>query len=192
MSDEEDRPQQTTERNKTLTGGLFRRWLRRWQATDSSSSPTLPPDPADLLGQSNPHWAGNINVLIGHTAVERHRAAALKIYAGRTNVAALFVGDGRVDQYRFELSGQGAEWNTRLTDFRELPNLRRRGPIHELKLGSWLSVPRRYSIAVLIEPPDYVAAGELKVHVTRKSTGETAIVEFSLDPKAQGPGCYAL
>ena len=77
-----------------------------------------------------------------------------------------------------------------LTDFRELPNLRRRGPIHELKLGSWLSVPRRYSIAVLIEPPDYVAAGELKVHVTRKSTGETAIVEFSLDPKAQGPGCY--
>ena len=39
-------------------------------------------------------------------------------------------------------------------------------------------------------PPVDCPAGNLEVHVTRRSFGKTAIVEFNLDPDAQGVGCY--
>ncbi len=192
MSDDDSRGRQQADQSEAATGGLLSRWLSRRSAATTSPSPALPPDPADLLGRANPHWAGNINVLIGRKAVERHRAQALRIYPGRANVAMLVVGDSRPDEYSFELHGEGAKWNACLA--RKDLQVRRRGPSpdHELELGAWHMVGDRLIVFVIIEPPEWCAAGELDVHVTRKSTGETAIVEFSLDPAAKGPGCYTL
>ena len=47
----------------------------RQPATNKSSpaAAPMPPGLLDLLLQETPHWAGNINVLVGSTDVERHR-----------------------------------------------------------------------------------------------------------------------
>jgi hypothetical protein len=45
-------------------------------------------------------------------------------------------------------------------------------------------------VMLATHPPVNCQAGNLEVHVTRKSSGKTAIVEFDLDPSAQGTGCY--
>jgi hypothetical protein len=41
-------------------------------------------------------------------------------------------------------------------------------------------------------PPADCTAAALEVHVTQRSTGQSAVVEFSLDPNAAGPGCYVV
>jgi hypothetical protein len=43
-----------------------------------------------------------------------------------------------------------------------------------------------------VQPPADCQAGKLEVHVTRRSCGKQAIVEFDLDPTAQGSGCYTV
>jgi hypothetical protein len=192
MSDEDDRHQPSENQHELRQRSRLRRWLSRWQASTSSSLPALPPDPADLLGRPNQHWAGNINVLIGRTAVERHQAQALRIYPGCTNVAMMFVGEARRDRYLFDLKGSGVGWNARLTQLNGMINRRSCDKDKELKLKSWHRFSGPFPVCVSIEPPKSCDAGELEVHVTRKSTGETAIVEFSLDPKARGPGCYTM
>jgi hypothetical protein len=166
-----------------------RPWLDQ-RARGNSSTPELPPDPADLLGRPNLHWAGNINVLVGREAVERHVAQALRIYPGRRNVAMMIVGDGRRDAYRFELRGLGANWTAFLSRSYDLSKSPGECPEYEIELGTWHQVSRPLCAMLNIQPPEDCVAGELEVHVTRKSSGESAIVEFSLDPQAQGPGCF--
>ncbi len=41
-------------------------------------------------------------------------------------------------------------------------------------------------------PPEGCRQGNVEVHVTQRSTGKTAIVEFSFDAAAAGPGCYVV
>jgi hypothetical protein len=43
-----------------------------------------------------------------------------------------------------------------------------------------------------LRPPKDAGAGAFAVHVTQRSTGQEAVVEFSLDPAAAGPGCYTV
>src|SRR5437867_1593583 len=58
----------------------------------------------DLLLQETPHWAENVNVLVGNTDAERHRARALRVYPGRLNMAWFVVGAGGApDAYSFRL-----------------------------------------------------------------------------------------
>jgi len=147
----------------------------------------------DLLARGNFYWAGNLNVFVGYKAVERHLARALRIYPGRTNLALFCVGSGR-DAYRFQLETNGQHWDAAIYDMSRARSLRiDRGQGRLVRFSEWVEVSRRAAFMVLAmcPPPDAVQA-ELSVHVTQRSTMKEAVVEFSLDARAAGPGCYAV
>lgn len=149
----------------------------------------LPPDPLALLGREGTYWAGNINVFIGGRAVERHRAEALRIYPGRKNNALFSVGSGR-DAYAFQFRGPGAAWNpTLLLADPSPPDFSGDNRIYA---GMWVEVQETALVQLSVVPPEGCEQGELHVHVTQRSTGKEAVVEFSLDPHAAGPGCYVI
>jgi hypothetical protein len=178
-------------------GGLFRNWsllrrLRRVAGGQPARSPSLPPDPLELLGRRNPHWAGNLNVFIGRRSVERHLARALRIYPGRTNLAMFIVGSGP-DAYAFELRGDGAAWEAALYDKSFGSSLLvNHGTDHRIRPSEWVPTHGRQLMILAVCPPEGCQRGTLEVHVTQQSTGKTAVVEFSLDPEAAGPGCYVV
>jgi hypothetical protein len=154
--------------------------------------PTLPDDPMDLLMRPNVHWAGNINVLIGRQAVERHLAQALRVYAGHTNLAVFFVGD-RSDEYQFDLTGSGAAWNAKLFDCTGLPSLLSATTCAKpIQPSKWTWLDSRHLILLALSPSANCAAGTVNIHVRQRSTNRDAVVEFSLDPTAAGPGCYTI
>jgi hypothetical protein len=153
--------------------------------------PALPADLFRLLGLGSAYWAGNLNIFIGGQAVERHMAQALRVYPARVNLAMFIVGSGR-DAYSFELKGEAAEWDAALR-FMEGPlagmDLSRNPVVPQ---GEWVEV-RGYTMVLLaLVPPEGCAQGTAEVHVVQRSTGQEAVVEFSLDPEAAGPGCYTL
>jgi hypothetical protein len=155
----------------------------------------LPADPFELLGHANPHWAGNLNVFVGERAVERHLAQGLRVYQGRVNTAFFMVGSGR-DAYAFELAGAGAHWDAAL--YHTLA----RGTLGQLMLHldeidrvddrEWVEIERQAFLLLAVRPPNGCGLGSLEVHVTQRSTGRTALVEFSLDPGFAGPGCFVV
>lgn len=154
------------------------------------TSRRLPPDPLDFLGRGGVYWAGNINVFIGDQAVERHRAEALRIYPGRKNMALFFVGS-RPDGYMFQFSGVGATWSPALS----LIHVWHADSFSSgiwIEPGRWVTLPSTALATLDIFPPRGCQQGELYVHVIQGSTGKEAVVEFSLDPRAQGPGCYVV
>jgi hypothetical protein len=152
----------------------------------------FPADLMDLVGLANFHWAGNLNVFIGSKAVERHMAQALRIYPGRVNMAMFVVGCGR-DAYRFHVIGECEDWDVRLfdgTDGRSCTlDVSRVPPVVE---GEWLEAPGQRLMMMALCPPQTCSRGTVEVHVAQRSSGKTAVVEFSLDPKAAGPGCYVV
>ncbi len=153
--------------------------------------PVLPDDPLQLIGSQSSHWAGNINVLIGRHATERHMAQALRIYPGLSNLAIFAVGD-RPDDYKFEFSGAGGAWKAALYKTMQVPAiLQGRRPELLLPTGQWTFLQPYSFLLLAICPPRDCEAGTLNVHVRQRSTDREAIVEFSLDPNAAGPGCYA-
>src|SRR5262245_8682132 len=159
---------------------------------NEQSQPTLPDDPHELLMRPNIHWAGNINVLIGQQAVERHLAQALRIYPGHTNLALFFVGHGR-DEYQFDLTGTGAAWEAVLFNCNSLPNFAAARSLGQpIPRSKWIRLDGRQMILLALCPPANCAAGSVNIHVCQRSTNRDAIVEFSLDPNAAGAGCYAV
>jgi hypothetical protein len=153
--------------------------------------PVLPADLMDLLGRGGAHWAGNLNIFIGGRAVERHMAQALRVYPGRVNLAMFIVGSGR-DAYAFELRGPAADWGAALYSMNggvSLTDLRAASSVPQ---GQWVEVMRQSMMMLALQPPRGCPAGAVEVHVEQRSTGQQAVVEFSLDPAAAGPGCYTL
>jgi hypothetical protein len=156
-----------------------------------TGQPVLPADLMGLLGRGGAHWAGNLNIFIGGRAVERHMAQALRVYPGRVNLAMFVVGSGR-DAYAFELRGPAAEWDAALFA------LDNGAPLTDLRAASavpqrqWVKVARQRMMMLALQPPRGCPAGAVEVHVEQRSTGQQAVVEFSLDPAAAGPGCYTL
>jgi hypothetical protein len=151
----------------------------------------LPPSPLDLLTGPGTYWAGNLNVFVRRQAVERHAAMSLRILAGRTNVAMFVVGDR--DSYRFDLVGIGSEWNAQILDAMSAATISR--GFHDgtpIELGTWTPVRGPSLLFLVVQPPAGCREGGLEVHVTQQSTGKTAVVEFSFDPRAAGPGCYVV
>jgi hypothetical protein len=152
----------------------------------------LPPDLMDLMGRPGFHWAGNLNVFVGGRAVERHLAQALRVYPGRLNLAMFVVGSGR-DSYRFHVVGEGQDWKAQLYDMTDGKTLtldvRRQQPVAE---GQWIDTPTRRMMMLALQPPADCGAGAVAVHVTQRSSGKEAVVEFSLDPAAAGPGCFVV
>jgi len=152
----------------------------------------LAPDVSELVGRRNPHWAGNINVFIGNKAVERHVARALRVYAGRPNLAMFVVGDpGTRDAYSFEIDGLAADWKADLFDATRQESLLPARSDESLRQTQWVESSLGHMLVMLMtEPPADCARGRVEVRVTQRSTSKQAVVEFDLDPAAQGPGCY--
>jgi hypothetical protein len=180
------------------TGGVLTmlNLLRRGQAVraagDGATARTapLPPDLLELVGQDQPHWAGNINVFIGAHPVERHVAKALRVYAGRTNLAMFVVGDHRKrDAYAFELVGLAPDWEAALYDVSTHRTLVVDPGQPAIQPSEWLEFTGGLVVLATC-PPVGCRVGKLDVRVTRRSCGETAIVEFTLELSAQGTGCY--
>jgi hypothetical protein len=144
------------------------------------------------LGQGGVHWAGNLNVFIGGKDVERHLAQALRVYPGRTNLAMFVVGSHRKDAYAFHLTGDAADWDARLFDMSGAKScaldVRTAGAMVE---DEWLELQCGTVMLALVPPPN-ARAGSIEVHVRQSSTGREAVVEFSLDANAAGPGCYVV
>ncbi len=154
---------------------------------------SLPPDLWELVGRGQPHWAGNINVFVGARAVERHLATALRVYPGRPNLAMFIVGDSvRRDAYAFDFVGLKPDWHASLhnaTGARTLPAGATEKPIQESR---WVEATGPMVIVMMIHPPAGCQAGNVEVHVARRSCEKTAVVEFNLDPASKGAGCYSV
>jgi hypothetical protein len=152
---------------------------------------SLAQDLWDLSGRGQPHWAGNINVFIGRKPVERHLSRALRIYPGRTNMAMFVVGEaGKREAYSFELAGLSSGWKTVMYETTHNKNLLADPSDAPIKETQWVEAAGSLMVMLATHPPVDCKAGKLEVHVTRRSSGDSAIVEFDLDPAAQGTGCY--
>lgn len=149
----------------------------------------LPLDPLRLLGRGSVYWAGNLNIFIGGKATERHTARALRVYPGRTNMAMFIVGQGP-DTYSFSLEGAAAAWKTKL--YNSMFPFARPGNQPPIELGRWVQFNGPAVLLMAMMPPADCREGAVEIHVTQKSTGRNAVVEFSLDARAQGPGCYVV
>jgi hypothetical protein len=152
---------------------------------------SLPPSPFDLFTEPNTYWAGNLNVFVGGKAVERHQAKALRIMPERTNVAFFVVG-GR-DSYRFDLRGLSPDWKARI--FNPVQALAMSRGLKDgtvIQPGTWAHLPGHTMLLLALGPPAGCREASVEVHVSKRSTMETAVVEFSFDTQACGPGCYVV
>jgi len=178
----------------TALFNLLRRGPRTGSAAgDVARKGFLAPDLWDWMDRGQPHWAGNINVFIGRHSVERHLARALRIFPGRTNLAMFIVGSpGKPDAFAFEILGLNPDWKAGLYDVssgRSLVPDFADAPIREKQ---WVESSGGLVVLLATRPPVGCPAGNVEVHVTRRSGRKTAIVEFNLDPAAQGSGCYSV
>jgi len=163
------------------------------QKTHPATDPSLAPDLWDLLGQGQPHWAGNINVFVGGRPVERHLAKALRVYPGRTNLAMFVVGNPRHhDSFAFELKGLDAAWNAALYDVTNGKSLEIGPAAVYIDERQWVESNNGLVVMLATQPPGDCSVGKLEVQVTRRADQQTAIVEFDLNPAAQGSGCYTI
>src|SRR5262249_24095918 len=116
---------------------------------------------------------------------------ALRVHAGRTNLAAFMVGgSARRDAYAFELLGLGSDWKAALFDVSNNRSLMINAEDVPIIEKEWVESSGGLLVILAVSPPADCSAGNLEVHVTRRSSGEAAVVEFNLDPSAQGTGCY--
>jgi hypothetical protein len=170
----------------------FRRRRSRVPA-DSSGLPNLPVSPLDLLTGPSTYWAGNLNVFVGGRPVERHQAKALRILPGYTNIVMFCVGNHQVDSYRFALAGLSPGWEAILLNpLSPLSLARSVNGGSSIQLGSWVPIHRASIIFLALRPPVPCPEAAVEVHVTQRSTQKTALVEFSFDTRAAGPGCYVV
>jgi hypothetical protein len=152
--------------------------------------PDLATDLLHLLQRGSAYWAGNLNLFFPGVDVERHVAAALRVYPGRVNLAMFIIGETR-DTYRFELTGDAGTWDARLFDtFLGKPIL---DGIFAPALaeGDWHH-PNSGLLLLAVQPPEDATTGAVNVHVRQRSSGREAVVEFTMDSRASGPGCYKL
>jgi hypothetical protein len=132
-------------------------------------------------------------VFIGGKAVERHQAKALRILPEHTNLVMFCVGDGHPDSYRFDLAGLSSGWEPTLFDPTSALSLARglsEGKL--ISLGAWIPIQRASVIFLALRPPANCREANVDVHVTQRSTQKSAVVEFSFDATAAGPGCYVV
>jgi hypothetical protein len=154
--------------------------------------PGLASDLLQRLGGGGVHFAGNLNVFVGHRSVERHLAQALRIYPGRDNLAMFVVGSGP-DAYSFEIHGAPIDWKASLLrPAASEASLLDLGNHHQVEVRQWVTVACQELMMLLLQPPTGCTSGKVDVKVCQRSTGREAIVEFSLDPSAAGAGCFTV
>jgi hypothetical protein len=198
MGFDEDRSRSTEGPRRRLLQRVhgFPRLFGGSRKTDSQLNPelpTLPANPLDLLARGNVYWAGNLNVFIGDQAVERHRASQLRIEPERTNIVMFFVGDGRPDRYRFDLTGLDRRWEaTIIRPTSDVPFSRTLSDGQTIKPGSWVPIHQSRLLIMALRPPAQCRQAEIEVHVCQESTQRSALVEFTFDARAAGSGCYVV
>lgn len=148
----------------------------------------------DLLDPCRAHWVGNINVFVNYRGTERHLAGGLRVQPGRLNSAIFIVGDSRLsDEYSFRVLGDGIAWESRLFAMplfaRSLFSTCEGIAIEEAR---WIPASRVRFVNLQFRPPANSRLGKIDVEVTQRSTGRRAVVEFSLDAAAEGPGCFVV
>ena len=178
-----------------VTRGWLSNLLRRQptQSPDEATreTPSLASDLWDLLENPQPYWAGNLNVFVGGRAVERHLAQALRIYPGRINYAMFVVGSpGKREEFAFELVGLEPDWEAALYELTPGQTLLPGPSDTPLTAREWVTSNGGLVVILNTRPPIICDVGKLAVQVTRKGSGERAVVEFDLDPAAKGSGCY--
>jgi hypothetical protein len=123
--------------------------------------------------------------------VERHLAKALRVYPGRTNLAMFVVGSpGKRDAYSFDLVGLSPEWKAALYDATNNGTLLTDLSGPSIEETQWVETDSSLMVMLATDPPAGCRTGNLEVQVTQRSSQETAVVEFNLDPMAQGTGCF--
>ncbi len=159
--------------------------LRAWSRIGPGM---LASDLLALHGRGATHWVGNLDVLIGRKRVERHLARGLRIYPGRPNVAMF--GLGRSERgYLLRVCGDAADWRLALFDSFEG---RAVAPLDD---DTFELLRRPFPARLLffaLQPPADAQRGSLELHFQRRPQGDSAVVEFDLDARAAGPGCYAV
>jgi hypothetical protein len=139
-----------------------------------------------LLGRECPHWAGNIDVMIGLEAVERHMARALRIYPGRANLAMFMLGGG-AQRYSMRIESDMPGGHMLYDGYRGKSLVEADGT-YLLETAS----VEQHMIIYACRPPEMYERGSVDVHIQRQPGGDTAVVEFSLAVDALGTGCYAV
>ena len=190
---DDDEPSRQSQRNVATDLLRFLRGRRGGSigAVKSIAAGELPADPLQLLGRENPHWAGNLNIFIGNQSVERHMAQALRVYPECTNMAMFIVGT-LADAYAFTLRGSAERWEAGLFDITQGGSLLLDDNSTAIDVAKWIELPGCALMMLAMVPPKGASKGTIEVHVTQRSSGQTAVVEFSLDPSAAGPGCYTV
>jgi hypothetical protein len=190
LDSEDDRPSQASAPGRWGVLGLMRAVRQR---PGDLAGTGLPGDVFELLGRGSPHFAGNFNIFVLGKAVERHLAQAVRIYPGKTNMAMFVVGARGHDSYAFHLDGDGADWDARIYDFTHrsacAASVTRADALAEKE---WIDVVDQRVMMLALCPPKGCGRGKVNVNVEQRSSGKTAVVEFSLDPSAAGPGCFVV
>ena len=108
-------------------------------------------------------------------------------------MAWFVVGSGGSDAYAFRLRGCGNDWEARLFDMTTRETLVLDvADCPSIPTERWIpSAGSRLMLLALCVPKE-CGTGNVEVHVCQQSTGRSAVVEFSLDAKAAGRGCYVV
>src|SRR5262249_60148955 len=109
----------------------------------------------------------------------------------RCSLAMFVVGAG-AGAYRFWLEGDAVAWDATLYDGTEQHKAIELHSHNIISADRWVEVTTQRLMLLALRPPQHCAEGKVDVHVAQRSTGQEAVVEFSLDPKAAGPGCYVV
>ena len=94
------------------------------------------------------------------------------------------------DAFAFELVGLAPDWIAALHDVTNQKNLLIDPSNVSIEETQWVESSRGLLVMLATHPPADCATGNVEVHVTRRAGRKAAIVEFNLDPDAQGTGCY--
>jgi hypothetical protein len=84
------------------------------------------------------------------------------------------------------------EWDAKLFDLSRASSLLAVDEGFAVPVDHWITLHGHSLMILAMCPPANCSQESIEVHVKQRSTGETAIVEFSLDPAAAGPGCYVV
>ena len=152
----------------------------------------LSPSIFDYFPPSSAHWLGNINIFLNNQRVERHLARGLRVQPGKLNRAFFRVGDANLsDAYAFRIHGDGMAWGARLFAMPLFArSVVRTSEGNEIEEDRWIEAFRARFVTLQFRPTAGSRLGRIDVEVTQRSTGHQAVVEFTLDAEAAGPGCF--
>jgi hypothetical protein len=62
----------------------------------------------------------------------------------------------------------------------------------EIEEDRWIRSSEVRVVVLQLYPPQNARRGKIDIEVSQRSSGRKAVVEFSLDAAATGPGCFTI